>query len=234
MKKTTILVFTILLGMMTLVSCDSSSNDSMAKLKYTFDVTKTGNQTKAKTSASSPAVMAAADVQFSSGYITIREIVFDGDLGDGSSVSITHEQVARIDVATGNTTPSLETVQIPAGTYSSVYLGIELQDVNDEPQMVIEGTFTDSTGTDVPLRFEFNSGEVFEAEAAQAEVTEARVATAQITFDPVFWFSDVTSQQLHDAGRSSDGTIVISETSNADIFDGVADKLDVATQATFK
>lgn len=234
MKKITISIFAILMSVMMLVSCDSSSNDSMADLKYTFNTNKSGNQAKAKSIESSSTVMAAADVQFTNGYITIREIVFDGDLGDGNSVSITHEQVAEIDVATGNTTPSLETVQIPAGTYRSVNLGIELQDVNDEPQMVIEGTFTDSTGTEVPLRFEFNSGEVFEAEAAQAEVTESRMATAQITFDPVFWFSEVTSEELNNASRNADGVIVISETSNAGIFDGVADKLDVATQATFQ
>lgn len=234
MKKITIPILTVLMSMMTLASCDSSSNDSMAEVKYSFTINKSGSQAKAKATESSSTVMAAADLQFSSGYITIREIVFDGDLGDGSSVSITHEQEARIDVATGSTTPSLDAVQIPAGTYRSVNLGIELQDINDEPQMVIEGTYTNTGGTEVPLRFEFNSGEVFEAEAAQAEVLENRVATAQITFDPVFWFSDVTSEMLDDASRNTNGVIVISETSNADIFDGVADKLDVATEATFK
>lgn len=232
MKKMTIAIFAILMSAMTLVSCDS--NDPMGEVRYTFNINKSGTQAKAKTSESSPTVMAAADVQFSSGYITIREIVFDGDLGGGGSVSITHEQEARIDVATGNTTPSLDAVQIPAGTYLSVNLGIELQDVNDEPQMVIDGTYTDGTGTDVPLRFEFNSGEVFEAEAAQAEVSENRVATAQITFDPVFWFSDVSSEELDNASRNANGVIVISETSNAEIFSNVADKLDVATEATFQ
>ena len=153
---------------------------------------------------------------------------------EGGSISITHEQVAEIDVATGNTTPSLDAVQIPAGNYLSPYLGFELQDTNDQPQMVIEGTFIDSAGTQVPLRFEFNSGEVFEAEAGQVELLEGRVATAQITFDPVFWFSEVTSEELDNASRDSNGVIVISETSNAEIFSNVADKLDVATQATFQ
>ncbi|MFP8488704.1 hypothetical protein ACKGJO_06335 [Gracilimonas sp. Q87] len=86
----------------------------------------------------------------------------------------------------------------------------------------------------VSLHFEFNSGEVFEAEADQVEFLEESVATTQITFDPVFWFSDVTSEMLDNASRDANGVIVISETSNAEIFSNVADKLDVATQATFQ
>lgn len=233
MKKITIPIVAILMSMMTLVSCDDST-DPMAEVRYTFEVNKTGSQAKAKSTESSSTTMAAADVQFSSGFITIREIVFDGDMVEGESVSITHEQVAEIDVATGNTTPSLDAVQIPAGNYLSPNLGIELQDVNDQPQMVIEGTYTDTEGNQVPLRFEFNSGEVFEAEADQFELLEGSVATAQITFDPVFWFSEVTSEMLDNASRDASGVIVISETTNAEIFSNVADKLDVATQATFQ
>lgn len=233
MKKITVPIFAMLASMMALVSCNDS-NDPMAEVSYSFEVNKTASQAKAKTSESSSTTIAAADVQFSSGYITIREIVFDGDMAEGGSVSITHEQIAEIDVATGNTTPSLDAVEIPAGTYLSPNLGIELQDESDQPGMVIEGTYTDTEGNEVPLRFEFNSGEVFEAESDQVELLEGSVATAQITFDPIFWFSDVTSEMLDGASRDANGVIVISEISNAGIFDGVADKLDVATQATFQ
>lgn len=232
MKKITIPIFVMLVSMMTLVSCNDSNNP-MTEVKYTFEVNKTASHAKAKSTESYSTSM-AADVQFSSGFITIREIVFDGDMAEGGSVSITHEQIAEIDVATGNTTPSLDAVEIPAGTYLSPNLGIELQDESDQPGMVIEGTYTDTAGNQVSLRFEFNSGEVFEAESDQVELEEGSVATAQITFDPVFWFSDVTSEMLDNAGRDTNGVIVISETSNGEIFSNVADKLDVATQATFQ
>lgn len=233
MKKVTIPIIAVLMSMLTLTSCDDGNNP-MTEVRFTFEMNKTESQAKAKSVEPSSTIMSAADVQFSSGFITIREIVFDGDMVEGGSVSITHEQVAEIDLATGNTTPSLDAVEIPAGNYLSPYLGIELQDINDQPQMVIEGTFIDSTGAEIPLRFEFNSGEVFEAEAGQVELLEGRVATAQITFDPVFWFSGVTSEMLGNASRDTNGVIVVSETSNAEIFSNVADKLDVATQATFQ
>ncbi len=210
-------------------ACKDDNSNTDAEVRYSFEVVKTSGQSKATQGL---AETSSSHLRFTDGYITIREIVFDGDIVGGKSVSITHEQVAEIDVATGNTTPSLETIQIPAGTYTSVNLGIELQDVNDQPQVVIEGFYTDTSGSEVPLRFEFNSGEVFEANASEIQLTEDRVATAQIKFDPIFWFSTITTEEFEDAVRTN-GVIIVSETSNADIFSTVADRLDVATQATF-
>lgn len=92
-------------------------------------VTTTSASTVSKSS------MAANDLKFTSGSITIREVVFDGDNGN-TSVSRTREQVAVINYATGVITPEVF-VSVPAGTYTSVNLGIELQDVNSTPSVII-------------------------------------------------------------------------------------------------
>ncbi|MBD3275869.1 MAG: hypothetical protein GF372_11190 [Candidatus Marinimicrobia bacterium] len=174
----------------------------------------------------------ANSLLFVSGSVTIREIVFDGDLDDSTSVSITHEQVSTIDLITGNTTPALD-VTIPAGTYSWVNLGIEIQDVDATPSVIAEGIYTDANNTDIPLRFEFNSGEVFEAEAPMHTFAPGTAAITQIEFSPSEWFATVTSAMLDEATQV-DGVILVNESTNADIFDIVADKLDDATQATFQ
>lgn len=84
------------------------------------------------------------------------------------------------------------------------------------------------------LRSEFNSGEVFEAEAATGTVPPNTPAIAKITFDPHQWFSRVSSNQLENASVNADGVIVIGETRNAAIFDVVADGLDRSTEAVFQ
>lgn len=53
---------------------------------------------------------------------------------------------------------------------------------------------------------------------------------AEVTFDPIVWFSGVSTDMLEQADKNNDGVIVISETSNTDIFDMVADGLDLATE----
>jgi hypothetical protein len=175
----------------------------------------------------------AGDLTFHSGFIVIREIVFDGDRPGSTSVSITHEQVSTIDFATGVASPPVN-VEIPAGQYESVNLGIEIQDENDNPTIVIEGDYERTDGTISPIRFEMVSGEVFEAEAESASVPSNVPALAKITFDPIAWFERVSITQLDNARVNSSGIIVISEESNEAIFDIVADGLDRSTEAVFQ
>ncbi len=174
------------------------------------------------------------DLQFNEGFITIREVVFDGDLVNGLSHSITHSKVVVFDFATGAGTPDDEVIELPAGEYKNVYLGIELQDVNDDPTLVLKGTYEKDNGIVYPIRFEFNSGEVFEAEAASAVIAPGTTAIAKITFDPHAWFANVTFEMLENSTVNANGVIVISETQNANIFDIVANGLDLATEAVFQ
>ncbi len=187
--------------------------------------------TTSSSSLNLKSVAAANDLVFDSGTITIREVVFDGD-AEALSVSRTIEQIATIDYATGQVSPEV-VIEVPAGDYTSVNLGIELQDENDDPSVVITGTYTNSSGAAIPIRFEFNSGEVFEADAASVVIEAGADLIGKITFDAVSWFGTVTFDEL-DQAIQTDGVIVISGTSNASIFDKVADKLDVDTQAVFE
>lgn len=215
------------LSVLIFTNCSDDDTNSGASMKLAIKMNTT--------STSTTKAMNANSLVFNTGSVIIREIVFDGDMVTGDStksVSITHEQIATIDLVTGNATPSVE-VEIPVGTYRSVNLGIEIQDENDIPSVVAEGIYTNVDGIETPVRFEFNSGEVFEAEAPEHTFQDGTNAIAEIDFSPAVWFSTITSTQLDNATRT-DGVIVVSESSNSAIFDIVADKLDNATQATFK
>lgn len=175
------------------------------------------------------------DLQFTDGFITITEVVFDGDLVGGESKSITHSRLVVYDFGTGESSPAENVIDLPPGTYNDIYLGIELQDENDDPTLVLKGTYEkEMDGQVYPIRFEFNSGEVFEAEAAKGTIPPNTPAIAKITFDPHTWFSKVSFNQLENAKVDNDGVIVISEESNEGIFDLVADGLDRATEAIFQ
>lgn len=197
-----------------------------------FDVVINKGGSVQKTGGSS----ASGHLQFHSGYVTIREIVFDGELTgtNGGSKSITHEQVTTIDFATGLSNPPLAPVTIEAGAYRSPNLGIELQDENSTPCLVVEGDYTHTNSNVIPIRFEFNSGEVFEAEAASHTFVQDELAIGQLSLDPIFWFNTVPRNMLDNATIGSDGFITISETSNSDIFDICVERLDINTRSTFR
>lgn len=175
------------------------------------------------------------DLQFTDGFITIMEVVFDGDLVGGESVSISREAIVVYDFGTGASEPENNVIIIPPGDYNDIYLGIELLDENDDPTLVVEGTYhKEADGQIYPIRFEFNSGEVFEAEAPYGSVLPDTPAIAKITFDPHQWFAGVSFNMLENAGVSNDGVILISENKNAAIFDLVADGLDLAAEVVFQ
>lgn len=175
----------------------------------------------------------SASLLFNAGYVVVREVVFDGDRNDGTSISITEEKITTIDLVSGSANPPF-VMDIPAGTYTSINLGIEIQDETSRPSVVAEGVYTNASGVTTPIRFEFNSGEVFEANSvAPVTLNQNTPATAKITFDPHVWFSTITRTQLDNAVRTN-GIIIVSETSNAGIFNTVADRLDRATQAVFQ
>lgn len=223
--KTLNIGLTIMLGSLQLMSC-SDDPTPMARIKLE------ASTTSASTSTQSGRVTGTNGLQFTSGIITIREVVFDGDNDNGTSVSRTHEQIAVIDYATGVITPEV-IVTVPAGLYRSVNLGIELQDDGADPSMVLEGTYTNSTDVVIPIRFEFNSGEVFEANATVVTLSTDTDVVGKISWDALDWFSVISASRLDEATQTN-GTIIISESSNESIFSDVADRLDVGTQVVFQ
>lgn len=230
--KNLILLVTFIGSLAFLTSC--SNDDSIGSGNATLKISAGIANTSAKSSKQAAAKI-NENLNFTSGYVWVSEIVFDGTLSRGSSISRTVERFSKIDFATGVATPSLDDVTIPVGTYTFVNLGVELRDEDAQPSVVMEGTYTHTDSSIIPIRFEFNSGEVFEAETSQeVTVNENQTVLSRIVFDPIVWFSVVSTNALDNASVNGEGVIVISETSNASIFDLVADRLDVSTESVFE
>lgn len=209
-------------------STDDSVGSGNATLKITAGIANSSSNRQSVSRINE-------NLNFTTGYVWVIEIVFDGTLETNASISRTIERSSKIDFATGIATPSLDDITIPAGTYTFVNLGIELRDEDTQPAIIMEGTYTRSDDSTSLIRFEFNSGEVFEAETSQqVTVNEDETVISRIVFDPIVWFSVVSTDALDNASVNGEGIIVISETSNAPIFDLVADRLDLSTQSVFE
>lgn len=222
--KSLLLLGSLALGM---IACsddeptpDQTANKSQVNLN--FNTVQTSTQVNARTLANT--------LTFTSGFITIREIQFEAET-DTDSVEVNLEQEVKIDFATGSTTPDISGLAFQPGTYREIEVEIELQDNGDQPAIVLDGTFTDADGQAHPIRFEFNSGETFEVEKEGLfTFAEKESVVAQVTFNPNAWFAGVSAEQLSLASKNAEGVIVISSTENTNIFDTVADGLDLATE----
>lgn len=208
----------------TLVSCGDDDEATNATVSMSFE----GNNSPVNVPGGR---VEANTLQFTSGTIRLRQIQFQAETDEGDSIEVNLEQIVDIDFATGATTPDLSDLVFPIGTYVEVEVELELQDDNNDPSVVIEGTFTDANDQTHPIRFEFNSGETFEVEKAGSITFGAGAQVlAEVTFDPGVWFAGVTREELSAATKDTNGVIVISDTSNAEIFSIIADGLDIATE----
>lgn len=221
--RSTLLAGILALGMF---ACDKEDvNLPNAKVNMKFNTVKSAPAS----TLTNGRTLEGGSLVFTSGFITIREIQFEAESAT-DSIEVNLEQISKIDFATGVSTPDISGLSIPAGTYREVEVEIELQDDGDQPAVVLNGSYTDAEGLNHPIRFEFNSGETFEV-AREGAITfgGGESILAQVTFNPHVWFAEVSGEQFLAAGKDAQGVIVISSTQNTNIFDIVADGLDLAT-----
>lgn len=228
MKKSLLILSVVVLGL-GLFSCSSDESAEAATLGVNFQTVTEPFKLQTQAIALQKPSVASGSFLFSDGFITLIALEYEAE-GGMESIEFELEQKVVIDYATGIPNPDIRPIEISAGTYEEVSVELEIYDENDDPSIVLNGTYTSPEGDTTPIRFEFNSGETFEVEQEGTIVfNENQSAFAQITFDPSIWFAEVTDEHMADANKS-DGVIVISETENSEIFDIVADGLDLATE----
>lgn len=227
--KTLYLKFLVVALVAGLTACSSDDSTEATLLAVNFQTVTAPFNSQAQASSFNKQSATSGSFLFNSGFITLTAIEYEAENGL-ESVEFELEQVVVIDYATGIPNTDIKPIEISAGTYQEVSVELELLDETDEPSVVLEGTYTSPDNTATPIRFEFNSGETFEVEREGTVVfAENESAIAQVTFDPSAWFAGVTDDMMADATQS-EGVIVISETHNSEIFDIVADGLDLATE----
>jgi len=227
MKFITLVVAVLVMTSLTFTSCEKDETSSEPKVGLKFNTVTTPFSVNGDLKSAQQ----AKELSFTSGFITLRELQFEVETeNDSVEIDFEIEMNTKIDFATGETNPDISFAVIPAGTYNEMEVEIELQDEGDAPAMVLNGTYVDADGVSHDVRFEFNSGETFEVEKEGViTFSTSESALAQITFNPAVWFAEVTNEELA-AATKTDGVIVISETKNPEIFDIVADGLDLATE----
>ncbi len=223
--KAILLPVVVFMAGVTFTNCEKDDQDSpLIGLKFNTITTPISLEDGLKSAQQTK------ELSFNSGSIILSEVEFEVET-DNDSIEIDFELEAStvIDFATGETSPDISFVKIPAGTYNEMEVEIELQDEDDIPSIILYGIYTDGEDINHDVRFEFNSGESFEVER-EGSITFAsdENVLAQVTLDPGAWFQGVTNEHLS-AAEKVDNVIVISEDYNTGIFDIVADGLDLAT-----
>lgn len=227
MKFLTVIMAAILVASVSFTGCEEDNTTKEPQIGLNFNTVTT-----ALSLTDFKSTQQVKELFFATGFITLKSVEFQVEReNDSIDVQFDLDLNTKIDFATGETNPDISFAEIPAGTYNSYEIEIELQDEGDSPGIILNGTYVDAEGISHDVRFEFNSGESFEVEKEGVITFSTNAsAIAQVTFDPTVWFAEVSNEQLSLAIKDINGVIVISENLNVEIFDVVADGLDLATE----
>lgn len=181
---------------------------------------------------------------FTKGTIILASFSFEGDREQGDDVSFSKSFTAGLSIPFDPNNPITELdFDIPQGTYSKISIAFETFDDYGDICILVEGTYTNSDGTNYQIRFEFLDSEYFsivaEDDTGNREIVLNKdiAASARIKLDPVYWFQVVSASLLDNADLvnvNGTPTIVISENENDNIYDMVVGRLDKATETVFQ
>lgn len=179
---------------------------------------------------------------FHSGTILLAAFDIEGTRQEGDPIAFSRSfpQGLLINFDPNTGVPEIQ-YDIPQGVYTVLTISFETFD-NGDNTIVVNGTYTNNNGTDIPVRFEFLSSEYFAitgedgANSGLIVLDKDTPANAHIKLDPIYWFDILTTNQMENADLvnvNGTPTILINESINDNLYDLLADRVDESTEAVF-
>ncbi len=190
------------------------------------------------------------NIVFTKGSITLSEFQFDGERDQGEDMFFVKPlEVLNIPFS-GNYVNELN-FDIPQGTYSKIIISLKTQSPvsakedplnnnHGEGSISIEGTYTDYEGNQYPLYFDLNTAEHFSVIAKsnsgnnQILFDKDVPMTANISFDPVYWFQTISSSMLDEItdemdmeqeSNNNSEAILINKDHNSALYDIIVNRI---------
>lgn len=225
--STRVILICILLGTLALSSCRKRKWKRPTEVNTRMDINRSFST--------------GGNLVFNSGYIRLASYAVSGIREQGDPIRFEREWAGGTVVNFHQTSFSeVLDYDIPQGNYTELEIEFETYS-GGNIAILVEGNYTNLSGTDIPVRFEFKDSETFEIftdddGGAPSMVLDKDVSSIlTIQLDPIHWFQPVSTSLMENAtltNVSGTPTILITASINEDIYDIVVDRLDQSTEAT--
>ena len=201
------------------VSCKKSSTNSVSGIKYNLQTT---NRSAIITR------ITAGNLQWVSGYGSATEIKFEAE-NNNHEVKFESNTPQHLDLFSSIIT--LGTITLPPGTYTTAEFEIELTPTGTDAALQLNGQFTSGSVT-TPVVFIVNSPLEIKNEQNNVVVTDNNSYNALTTINLSLLTTGVTEAMLNNAVLTN-GSIIISSTSNTDIYNLILNNLGDSDNVKF-
>ncbi len=183
------------------------------------------------------------NLAFTGGNIILNYFSFDGKRDQGGDVYFDNSSAINYSFDSNATIPEWN-FDIPQGSYSQIKIMYKTGGSQNDKQIVVTGTYTNSTNSTVyPVRFEFQANQTFLIFAKAASGNSQIVldkdveAIAKIEMDPVYWFQVITPAMMDNANITNlngTPTLLINKNTNNNINNAMQSRVhDNVTRVTF-
>lgn len=212
-------IFIISSAMLLIASCKKETSNTTG-INYQFQTTNR---------ISTIGRIESGNVVWTSGYGNATEVKFDtkGSSGDVEYKSSFHQ---RIDLFPGIS--SLSNFIIQPGTYKEVEFKVELNPTITEPALLLNGTFT-STGPAVPIIFSISTPLEIETQMNDVTIENNNSYNALTDLNLSTLTTGITQTMIDNASRTN-GTIIISSSSNVNLYNIIVDNFKASEAIEFK
>ncbi len=133
-----------------------------------------------------------------------------------------------------NLSPILGNVTIPPGTYNEVELKLELKkSTTSTIPLTLKGMYTNGSAINIPVEFYFNEDFEIEVEAENLVVSGTNDYLGLINMQLNKFLTNVSSSDL-DGATKTNGTIIISSTSNLNLYNKLKSNLNAFGDCDFE
>ena len=222
MKIQNIFFTTVFLSITTLimVSCKKEQNSASPGISY---------QLQTKNRASVVGRVESGNIVWTSGYGNATEVKFESK-GPNGKLEYKSNLQQRIDLFSGVSV--LGNITLPPGTYQEVEFDLELNPTATEPAFLLNGSYT-STGPATPISFIISTPFEIKTEMNNVSVSANNGYNALTSLNLSLLSRGITQTMLDNAAKTN-GTIIISSSSNVDLYNIILNNLKESDEIEFK
>lgn len=204
-----------------LSSCKKEATGSETSSGFLYQL-QTVNRTAPVARMAATSRMEGASVQWTSGIASAIELKFEAESSKGE-VEFKQKTAQQIDLFAA--TSSLGNITIPEGTYQEVEFKAHLSPAGSTPALQLNGSFMSGSVTKA-IQFVVNTNVELKAEKHNVVVAQGATYAALNSIDLIQISQGLTEAALNSAQTNSNNTIVISATTNTNLYNMLVTNLN--------
>jgi len=201
------------------IGCTKKEVATDAKLSYSFSASNLNASLSSNASASGAVVAAGTNgsINWATASINVAKIEFSATKSGSGAINLETKNLYLINALKPDSLSG--TVALASGVYENNQFNLTLASSLTNPPLLLTGTYIETSGTKIPVRFEMNQAQVIKLEAKRVEVT-AGTYVAKVTVQLNALVAGLTASDFGQTTRTgTNNMIIISSTINKALYE---------------